>query len=184
MEDRKNLVLTKKKLEREKKKPWKFSMGAKVPESVRSAPQRSVGGEMVVALFANTSTFVPNARSQCLDLCVAHHAMHLCCSPRRCPRRAVNPVQIRWNSACICSVILEKMFFFDQTKPLLLSPSLLGWLVNPASLGYPTSVFLKLYFQTVNYSNQHKAPTNKICRRASSEQRPRTKSCHESECLV
>jgi len=29
-----------------------------------------------------------------------------------------------------------------------------------------------------------KAPTNKICRRASSKQRPRTKSCHESERLV
>jgi len=28
------------------------------------------------------------------------------------------------------------------------------------------------------------APTNKICRRASSEQRPRTRSCHESERLV
>ena len=29
-----------------------------------------------------------------------------------------------------------------------------------------------------------KAPTNKIYRRASSEQRPRTRSCHESERLV
>ena len=29
-----------------------------------------------------------------------------------------------------------------------------------------------------------KAPTNKICRRASSEQRPRTRSCHESERLA
>jgi len=36
--------------------------------------------------------------------------------------------------------------------------------------------------QTDDTSN--KAPTNKICRRASSEQRPRTRSCHESECLV
>jgi len=39
----------------------------------------------------------------------------------------------------------------------------------------PTSIFCAI---------SDKAPTNKICRRASSEQRPRTRSCHESERLV
>ena len=33
-------------------------------------------------------------------------------------------------------------------------------------------------------SSSDKAPTNKICRRASSEQRPRTRFCHESERFV
>jgi len=45
----------------------------------------------------NTSTFVPNDRSQCL-LCLAHHAVRLWRSPRRWPRGATNPVQIRWKS--------------------------------------------------------------------------------------
>jgi hypothetical protein len=34
------------------------------------------------------------------------------------------------------------------------------------------------------FDKSDKAPTNKIYRRASSEQRPRTRSCHESERLV
>ena len=34
---------------------------------------------------------------------------------------------------------------------------------------------------TAGSEKSDKAPTNKICRRASSEQRPRTRSCHESE---
>jgi len=33
-------------------------------------------------------------------------------------------------------------------------------------------------------ADSDKAPTNKICRRASSEQRPRTRSCYKSERLV
>jgi len=37
---------------------------------------------------------------------------------------------------------------------------------------------------TAGIEKSDKAPTNKICRRASSEQRPRTRSCHESEHLV
>jgi len=45
----------------------------------------------------NTSTFVPNDRSQCL-LCLTHHAVRLWI-PRRWPRGATNPVQIHWNCA-------------------------------------------------------------------------------------
>ena len=42
----------------------------------------------------------------------------------------------------------------------------------------------KLVCRAVFFAESDKAPTNKICRRASSEQRPRTRSCHESEHLV
>ena len=44
----------------------------------------------------NTSTFVPNDRSQCLHS--VHHAVRFGRSPRRWPRGATNPVQIRWKS--------------------------------------------------------------------------------------
>jgi len=40
------------------------------------------------------------------------------------------------------------------------------------------------YAHTQSHWVSDTAPTNKICRRASSEQRPRTRSCHESERLV
>ena len=39
-----------------------------------------------------------------------------------------------------------------------------------------------MYICVYIYVYSDKAPTNKIYRRASSAQRPRTRSCHESEC--
>ena len=50
--------------------------------------------------------------------------------------------------------------------------------------GLPTSVFLRSqahYWALLCMGTSEKAPKNKICRRASSEKRPRTRSCHESE---
>jgi len=45
-------------------------------------------------------------------------------------------------------------------------------------------VFTILHFFGMPKGESDTAPTNKICRRVSSEQCPRTRSCHESEHLV
>jgi len=65
-----------------------------------------------------------------------------------------------------------------------------GW-VSVAHSCMPPAVFSEVTVQCCKQTNIHtqhtasdKAPTNKICRRASSEQHPRTRSCHESERLV
>jgi len=60
----------------------------------------------------------------------------------------------------------------------------LGWWIL-----MPFTVIMWLQFSRLRLhddrdKNSDKAPTNKIYRRASSEQRPRTTSCHESERLV
>ena len=51
-------------------------------------------------------------------LCLAHHSVRLWCSPVRWPRRAVNPVQIRWNSSRFPPSFWGKMAVFDKTEPL------------------------------------------------------------------
>jgi len=53
-------------------------------------------------------------------MCLADYVVRLQCSPRRWPRRALNPVQIRGNSACIPSLALGIMAFFDKTNPLVM----------------------------------------------------------------
>jgi len=87
----------------------------------------------------NTSTFLPDICSQCQALlCLAHHAVHLWCSPKRWQRRAVNSMQIRWktvpkavnlyaDSWKIHTFLLpmyRKMAFFDKKDPLVANTQL------------------------------------------------------------
>jgi len=53
------------------------------------------------------------------SMCLAHHAVHLWCSPRRWPRWETKPVQIYWNCATFPFLVPGKMAVFDKTKSLI-----------------------------------------------------------------
>jgi len=54
-----------------------------------------------------------------------------------------------------------------------------SWLIYDWAMAY---VWMPTCDLCRSVAHSDKAPTNKICRSASSEQRPRTRSCQESEC--
>ena len=56
--------------------------------------------------------------------------------------------------------------------------------MSPPSRRYKCEVYKCEISLGTEHVESDKAPTNKIYRRASSEQRPRTRFCHESERLV